>query len=176
MGARDTLLHASATKPQWGEADDGLGPAVDLVALAEVGLVSRDPGARRAGVLILRWLHGPEAGSLEAVLGVAGPGWSHARRRLRQDRRDAALRGLRARCWPDLGHEAAAKMLAASWRRAERASMTPSREPEQTLHRLVSEGHAALSARRLRSILAAETAGHLDPVEMASVRPDGGVS
>lgn len=166
-------LHIPASGPQPGEAV--IGPALDLAALAEVGLVSRHPGARRAGALILGWLHGPDAGSLEAALGIGGPGWSHARRRLRQERRDAALRGLRARCWPDLSPSAAATLLRAAWRRAERASMTPSWEPQQTLHRLVSEGHAALSARRLRSILAAETAGHLHPVEAASARAHDGV-
>lgn len=143
------------------EGDAGLRAARDLTAMAMAALAHGGPDARRAAARALEWLHGDEANDLASALGLAGPGRTHARQRLRQERRDEALRALRrARC-PDLNPTAAGAFLAQAWRRYAAtawprnrdADIVPTAEPEATLHELLARGHDPLSARRLRAIL-----------------------
>lgn len=145
------------------KGDAGLRAALDLHALAVAGLRA-GPEARRAALVVLRWLDGGEGteGPLDAALGMASPGRTHARQRLRRMHRDAALRALWRGLCPDLGPTAAAALIAGRWRRYEAsawrrhrdAGTEPAEDPHATFHRLLAGGHEPLSAARLRRILA----------------------
>ncbi len=158
------------------DGDAGLRAAMDLHALAVAGL-SAGPEARRAALDVLRWLDGDE-GSLDATLGLAAPGRTHARQRLRQMHRDAALRALARAHWPDLGPTAAARVLAthwaryeaSAWRRHRDAGTEPTDGLEATLHRLMLARHEPLASERLRKILSAT--GHFPPVEVTKQTAD----
>ncbi|WP_223428860.1 hypothetical protein [Tateyamaria pelophila] len=117
-------------------------------------------------------------GSLDAAMGLAAPGRTHSRQRLRMVRRDAALRAL-WRAWrADLGPTAAADLIAQHWRRYAtsgwprhwNAGTEPAAEPEATLHRLMVKGQQPLSANRLRKILGEN--GHFPPMELTSPTDD----
>lgn len=78
--------------------DDGLRGGLDFIAMAEVALTHGGPAARRGAVRALGWIDGTEPDPAVA-LGMTGSGRAHPRQRLRQMRRDAALRALwRANC------------------------------------------------------------------------------
>ncbi|MCA1775563.1 MAG: hypothetical protein LC676_08140 [Loktanella sp.] len=81
--------------------------------------------------------------------------------------------------YPDLSPTAAARLLAARWRRYAAgawprhrdAGTAPTGDPERTLHALMMRGHEPLGAERLRKILT-RADGRLRGVEAPTLRGD----
>ena len=95
------------------DQDDALNAALALRRVAKRGLMHGDATERAVACDLLAFLDGGADGPLEAALGISGPGWCGAVRRLRQERRDAALRALWRDTCPDLSPTAAARLMAA---------------------------------------------------------------
>lgn len=138
----------------------GLRRVMSLQRMCERALVEGDADERAAAAAILDYLDRTPEGGLEGRLGLTGPGHTGALRQYRQQRRDAALRAVWQRCWPDLNPCAAARVIArhwaqfAAWRsRQGIAASIPAHEPAATLHWLCDRGHIALSPDRIRKVL-----------------------
>ncbi|WP_422028486.1 hypothetical protein [Roseovarius sp.] len=170
--------HTTA-RPAWAEAaagDPDLAPALDLLKLAESGLLCRHAGAQRIASRLLRWLEMDGADvPLDVFIGLAGTGQRAARQRMRLGTRDALIRRLAQTTYPTLNYKAGGDKIARSWcryaagdlRRDLASGTVPHREPAQTFFSLARRGHEPLSKHTIRKILARQ-ADHLNPVEPAS--------
>lgn len=150
------------------EPDDALAAAMALRRVAERGLMHGDATERTLSADLLAFLDGDTDEPLEAVIGISGPGWCGARRRLRQERRDATLRALWRHTYPDLSPTAAARLLAARWRRYAAgawprhrdAGTAPTGDFDAVFCDLMRRGHEPLAAERLRKIFARADGQH----------------
>ncbi|KZY31714.1 hypothetical protein A3731_23130 [Roseovarius sp. HI0049] len=173
MPNRDDI-HADA--PSWarelGETAEGA-PVGDLLALAEVGLVSRDPRARNTAARMLVWIRNADRSStLGKALELERSGWKNAQRMLRTAERNAALRRVAEECRPGASTSAQARDLAVKWRRwaadaAHRPAPPFEGEPAATFRRLAEAGHDPIGQRQLQEILSRELAIS-PPVETAT--------
>ena len=148
--------------------DGALAAAMALRRVAERGLIHGDATERAVASDLLCFLDGGADGPLEAALGISAPGWCGALRRLRQERRDATLRALWRHTYPDLSPTAAARLLAARWRRYAAgawprhrdAGTAPTGDFDAVFCDLMRRGHEPLAAERLRKIFARADGQH----------------
>lgn len=157
-----------------------LGPALDLWRVGGRLATDTDPAARRVGGTILAHLRADTGESLADALGLTGPGRTGARRRLRIELRDAALRQLAAHHWPELSPTAAGAALATAWLRYAAsgwprdrlADDPPTARPAATFYDLMRDGHAPIAAETARKILA--RVGQFHPVELTNPKGEPG--
>lgn len=162
------------------DSDAGLRAVWALRWMAERALIHGNAAEKAMAARLLDYLDTGAGGGIEAALGLAGPGWTGAVRRYRQDRRDAALRRLWCTCWRNLSASAAADLIATRWRRYKSdvwprraaAGIVPADDPEATFARLLAAGHDPLKARRIREILSSSDVGELQGVETANETSD----